>query len=135
MKKIKERYIDKSKNREIFNRLKQHFGVKFDKEVLDEWGMHDKSMNNWRTSGIPKNELALLAEEENLNYMWIIKGEGEKNRGMPTPHLAPVLQGQSASIYKDDFEEKLCKAFSKISSESKKNAFQDAIGIFLGYYD
>ncbi|CAA6806447.1 MAG: Unknown protein [uncultured Sulfurovum sp.] len=136
MNKNNSRYLDKEKNKEIFNRLKSHFKVRFDKEVLEKWGKNTKSMNNWRKSGIPENELSLLALKENVNYDWLIDGVGEKDKlVIPTPHLAGMVEENGTQYKKRDArEENLCKVFSKVPKDKKEEAYHKAMEVMFKYY-
>lgn len=63
---------------EILERLKIITGKKLDKEIAEEMGVKEPTLNRWKARNtIPCEEMILFANKHNVNLNYLILGKGE----------------------------------------------------------
>jgi hypothetical protein len=66
-----------SEFREIFDRLKEYFGLSSDKDVADRIGLNQETMKSWSTrKKVVVKTLMEKMKDEPINFNWLFNGIG-----------------------------------------------------------
>lgn len=50
----------------------------------------DQTITNWKSRGVAKGKIAILAARFNVEALWLSEGKGPRSKGMPAPHAMAI---------------------------------------------
>ena len=75
---------------DIVDRAKKAFKINEDKELSDIIGMSNQAFyNRKKTRSVPYDELLLAANRRNIDFNWLLTGEGDMYKHVDNPPVIP----------------------------------------------